>query len=271
MKVHILDNTVFAKANWSVLPNVVFGKDADVLAIGVSKIIDDAFLVNFPNCKYILSPSTAIDHIQITKPVKIINLIPSEIENITASAEFAFLLILSLLRKYPFVGDRENLIGNDLNEKIVGILGFGRIGRKIKKYATSFGAHVIEHDKSSYTAWSKNDVLEKSDIVLLSITSSPENRNYLTLNDFKKMKKGAYFVNISRGFLINDDDLANVLSSKHLCGAALDVVDNLLAYKNLDNIIITPHIAGSTYESQEKACNFVINKLSQMIKDVKNV
>lgn len=262
MKIYIRDTYVFKNADWGILPDVEFSSnDAEVLAVGVSEVIDDTFLSKFPKCRYILSPSTAIDHIQTSLPIKVINLIPSKIPHISASAEFAFLLILSLLRKYPFKGLRESLIGNDLQGKTLGVLGFGRIGKKVKEYASAFGALVLEHDNKVHTAWSKEDILSKSDIVLLCVSAEKANENYLSDREFLLMKSGSYFVNVSRGFLVDDSALLKSILSGQIAGAGLDVVDHPEMFEGLPNVIITPHIAGSTVESQKKACDFVISEL----------
>lgn len=276
MLVTILDYTVFKNADWNLVEGLTFAshtnkEEAEILAVGFNTIIDNDFMLNYPNCKYILSPTTAVDHITTNFPVKIIKLKSSEIDHINASAEFAFLLILSVLRQNPFSKNTNRLfcIGHDLSASTVGILGHGRIGKKVEHYVKSFGGKCLIHDKIN-SQNTKEEVLKNSDVILLSISALEENRHFMGKNEFSMMRQGAYFVNIARGFLVDESALLYYLENAHLGGAALDVVDNyhlLSGYeKYYNNLIITPHIAGSTVESQKLACNFVLKELSNVIK-----
>ena len=271
MIINILEPNVFKNADWSILGEVSFGeKNCDVLAIGLLPIVD-ADLDKYPNAKYILNPATGIDHILVSKDIRIISLVPSEVGYIPASSEFAMLLILSALRRFDIgltYSSRDRMDpGEDIQGKTIGILGYGRIGKKITKWAKSMDANVIFHDKT--VGLSKEEVLKRSDVVLLSISCTPENKHYMTLKDFKLMKPQSYFVNISRGFLVNESDLIKAIEDGEIRGAALDVVDDEKKMRNYAHwskkIIITPHIAGYTVQSQKKACDFVIKKLSEEI------
>jgi len=272
MIINILEPDVFKNADWSLLGEISFGeKDCDVLATGLLPIVD-ADLDKYSNVKYILNPATGADHISVSKDVRVISLVPSEVEYIPASSEFAMLLILSVLRRFD-VGlthfSRDGMDpGEDIQGKTIGILGYGRIGKKVAKWAKSMDANVIFHDKTD--GLSKEEVLRNSDVVLLSISCTPENKHYMNLNEFKLMKPQSYFVNISRGFLVNESDLIKAIEDGEIRGAALDVVDNkkkMNEYASRSkNIIITPHMAGYTVQSQKKACDFVIKKLSEEIK-----
>lgn len=274
MLIYIDDEYVFKNAEWNQIENAKITynkKESEVLAVGLSRTIDDNFLSEFPNCKYILSPTTAIDHIKITNEnIKIIKLVPHEIEHISASAEFAFLLIMLLLKKYPFKGSRSDLIGHELFGKTLGIIGFGRIGRKVSWYAQNFGIKILHYNITTDSLDTKTNLLSQSDIVLVSISSEEKNRNAISMSEFSIMKDGVYFVNISRGFIVNEDDLLECLYLNKIAGAALDVVENYGKFEkyvsNFDNLIITPHIAGNTVESLSKACEFVIKKLCNSIR-----
>lgn len=268
---YIDDTIVFENANWNILNPINYQftgkKDADVLCVGIKKNIDDDYVKDFSSLKYILSPSTGLTHIKddIDKNIKIISLIPGEVEDISASSEFTITLTLSLLRRTNEVfSGKNNVIGEDIRDKTIGILGYGRIGKNIHKVFDALGAKVIWHDICCNDCLSKKDVLELSEIIIVLVSCVKENAHYIDYQDFSNMKKCPYFVNIARGFVVNNMALLNALLIKKIKGAALDMDDNTFMFsdylKNNRNLIITPHIAGSTYQSYKKACDFVIRK-----------
>lgn len=277
MIINVLEEDVFINADWSILKDVEFRKqDCEVLATGLCPITDD-YLKTYPNVKYILSATTGLDHIKISnKNVRIISLDPLEVEDISASAEFTILLILSILKRIDIglvsISKKNMDVGEDIRGKTIGILGYGRIGKKVAKWAKAMDCNTIFHDIKGGS--SKEDVLRRSDIILLSMSCTPENKHYMTCREFDMMKYGSYFVNISRGFLVNEIDLIGAIDTGKIKGAALDVVDDELLMRNYscrsNKIIITPHMAGYTSQSQKKACNFVIKKLSEDINNEKN-
>jgi phosphoglycerate dehydrogenase-like enzyme len=239
------------------------------LCVGINKIIDDKFLESFPKLKYILSPATADDHIKTSnKNIKIIKLIPKEIKKIKASSEFTLLLILMLTRNMNFFFRGKNMpLGEDLCNKTVGLLGYGRIGKNLHRYLKALGCKVIWNDKKG--GRSKKFVLNNSDIIIVLVNSIKENVNFINFDDFNEMHKIPFFINITRGFVVNEKSLLDALENKKIKGAALDVVENYSYFKkylqSYDNLIITPHIAGSTRESRKMACDYVIKKLKEML------
>lgn len=266
MNIYIDDKTVFDEANWSLLSHVLFTDitDCDTICVGIDKVIDDKFIENAKNARYILCPSTGIDHIK-TKKLKIINIIPSEASHITASSEFTLLLILSILRKAHIAMSGNKIIGQDISGKTVGLIGYGRIAKNIEPCLKNLGAKTIWHD-NKLASRTKKEVLEQSDIVVLLINATEENRDFFSWQEFDLMKTGSFFINVTRGFVVNEEALLNALQSKKIAGAALDVVNesSILCKYNGDNLIITPHVAGSTTQSRKKACDFVLKKLSDL-------
>lgn len=271
ISVYIDDQRVFEGAVWSLLDYQFVRQElAEVLCIGFNRLINDEFLSQFPNLKYILSPTTAIDHIQTSRDVEIIKLIPEEIGHIKASSEFTLLLVLSALRRFDRILKHNQEVGEDIAGKTVGILGYGRIGKTVKKYLEAMGAYVIWSDKES--GHSKEYLFSSSDIIIVSASACPENYHLVDYADFDKIKieRPIYFVNISRGFLVNDQSLLQALYNGKVKYAAVDVIEdtkNFTHYLDLhSNLIFTGHVAGSTIQSRHAACNFVINKLAEKLK-----
>ena len=274
--IYVDDNIVFDRANWSNLSPIEYRfsdpEDADIFCVGIKKHIDDEYLSGCNKIKYILSPATGLDH--ISEPVKkrynIINLIPSEVEDIRASSEFTIFLVLSILRKSQEIFNKKyDIVGEEICGKTVGLLGYGRIAKNIHKVFEAMGAKVIFHDTAISDSLSKKEVLQSSDIVIVLVSCTKENMDYISNKDFINMKRKPYFINVTRGFVVNEYALLNALTTKRIKGAALDVVEDMHIFtdylKNNDNLIITPHLAGSTYQSYEKACNYTIKKLKEKI------
>jgi D-3-phosphoglycerate dehydrogenase / 2-oxoglutarate reductase len=155
----------------------------------------------------------------------------------------------------------------EVRGKTLGIVGYGHIGTQIGVLAESLGMRVIYHDIETQLALgnaapaaSLADLLERSDIVSLHVPETPATKDMIGAEEFARMKKGAVFINASRGTVVDIPALAAALKSKHLAGAAVDVFpvepkgnDDKFASEllGMDNVILTPHVGGSTLEAQE--------------------
>jgi len=274
--IYIDDHTVFSCADWSNLSPLEYrfssAKDADIWCIGIKKYIDEMYMSGCDKVKYIISPATGLDHIaeSVQEKYKIISLIPKEVGEIRGSSEFTIFLVLSILRQSKSIFKNKSMIvGEELYGKTVGLLGYGRIGKNIRPVFEAMGANVIYYDTAYRSGFSKKDVLEKSDIIIILVSCIKENADYISSIDFLNMEKQPYFINMTRGFVVNERALLKALITKKIKGAALDVVGDIKILedylKNNDNLIITPHLAGSTYQSYEKACNYTIQKLKETI------
>lgn len=272
ISIYVDDEVLYKFANWDLLSpikyNFVSKRYAEVLCVGLLRSIDNNYISHFPSVSYIISPTTAIDHISVLdKKIEIINLIPDKITDITASSEFTLLLILSIIRRSNIAFDyRIPLDAEDINGMTVGILGHGRIGKNIERYLISMGATVIWHDINS--GHSKQDILRMSDIIVVCVSSKEENRKFISSDDFSMMDKKPYFINISRGFVIDEISMLEHLQSDKLRGVAVDVVEDIGAYTpymSKCNLIVTPHCAGTTIGSRKKACEFVLKRLKDTL------
>ena len=151
--------------------------------------------------------------------------------------------------------------------KTLGVIGYGHIGTQIGVLAESLGMQVIFHDietklslGNAHAAASLDDLLERADVVTLHVPETPQTQNMFRAEHMARMRKGAMLINASRGSVVDIDALAIALTSGHLAGAAIDVfpvepqgnddpfVSPLIG---MDNVILTPHIGGSTLEAQD--------------------
>jgi len=183
-----------------------------------------------------------------------------------AVAELTIGLLLSLLRKIPLM-DRElrtgtwkKRMGNLLSGKQVGIIGYGRIGRKVAEFLKTMNAQVFfydpfvsEEETSTGSKEGFQELLETSDIVTLHLSLAKKNRGLLGPQEFSQMKQGALLINCSRGGIVDENALYSALKEGKLSGAAVDVFENepyLGPLKDLDNVILTPHIGSYARETR---------------------
>ncbi|MEK7076811.1 MAG: D-glycerate dehydrogenase, partial [Patescibacteria group bacterium] len=172
------------------------------------------------------------------------------------------------------------LLGNDLSHKTVGIVGLGRIGSRVAHHAVrGFDAKIIYYDVKQNADFEKKygavfmprveDLLPQADFVSIHVPLLPMTQHLMNDMRFQLMKKTAYFVNTSRGPIVDESALLRALRAGTIRGAALDVfeheprVDPLLA--ELENIILTPHIASATFETREQMARVAANNIIEAL------
>lgn len=164
----------------------------------------------------------------------------------------------------------------EVRGKNLGIIGYGNIGKQLSVLAESIGMHVYFYDVDEQLALgnatkcsSIEEVLKVADFVSLHVDDNKANTNLFNAERFAQMKEGSIFINLARGFVVDIPALVDALKSGHLKGAAVDVFPEEPAangefyteLKGLDNVILTPHIGGSTMEAQRDIADFVPNKI----------
>jgi D-3-phosphoglycerate dehydrogenase len=271
------------------------------LFIGIRNLIDKDILARAVKLQCIVTPTTGLNHIDIQvateKGVTVLSL-RSETEflsTVSATAEFAWGMLLALVRKIPAAHlnvmtgkwERNQFYGNELRGQTIGIIGFGRLGRMLKTYAQAFGMRVLAYDINPVSEIDVEfiglaELLEQSDVISVNLELNEATKGMLGSREFSQMKKRAFLVNTARGDILDEEAFLASLKTGHLAGAAIDVMaaetsgnknwlkeSELLEYaRNHTNLLITPHIGGVTYESVEKTNNFIIEKLSKYLRDV---
>lgn len=162
----------------------------------------------------------------------------------------------------------------ELLGKTIGIFGYGAIGRQVANIANAFGMNVLvctrtkrpELDTTPVTYVDLDTLLEKSDFVTLHCPLTDQTRGIFDENAFRKMKKGAYFINTARGAVIDEQALVDALNSDHLAGAAIDVlaVEPMQAncpLLNAKNIRITPHVAWAPIQTRMRVLDTVVKNI----------
>lgn len=235
------------------------------------------FDVIFPNIKFVATPCTGTDHINIPDSVKLIHLDQTFKDTvgreILATAEHTWALLLSLIRKIPFAHnqtDRYKFTGTELRGKTIGIIGYGRIGRQVAKYASAFGMTVFFTDPNyensigdiSIPAWHLDfeDLLQHSDIVTLHVPLSDETRGMIGEKEFEMMKDSVVLINTSRADVVDKDSVLDALWDNKISGYAVDFYDKIFEqFKG--NVITTPHIAGNCVESRKKTDLYIAKQI----------
>ena len=168
----------------------------------------------------------------------------------------------------------------EIRGKNLGIVGYGNIGKQLSVLAEALGMRVYYYDIEDKLALGNavrcdtlEDLLNVSDVVSLHVDDNPHNRNLISSREIRQMRQGAYLINLSRGFVVDIPALEEALRSGWLSGAAVDVYPEEprsngsfeTPLRGLDNLILTPHIGGSTEEAQRDIADFVPNKIMEYI------
>lgn len=266
-------------------------KDADALIINKS-IITREIIEQLPKLKYIGLQSTGYNVVDC-EAAKKHNIVVSNIPaySTTAVAQLTFALILQFTNKVTLHSDavHDGEWSNcpdfcfwkaplaELDNKTIGIIGFGSIGKRVKNIAKSFGMKVLvftPHPKpdeySDVTFVDFDTLLKNSDFITCHCPLTPNTENLINKDAISKMKKNAIIINTSRGPVINDNDLADALNNDRIQGAGLDVlrveppekINPLLTAKNC---YITPHIAWAGFETRERLLGILEDNLKAFI------
>lgn len=271
-------------------------KDYDGLILRSRFKIDKDFIDNASNLKFIARVGSGLENIDCNyAKSKNIEVISSPEGNSNAVGEHAMGLLLSLLNNINTSSNqvkeglwfREKNRGFEIEGKTVAIFGMGNTGKSFAKKISSFNCKVFFYDidekiKSKYAKKSSLDFLYKNaDIVSLHLPHTINNIDLFNKEFIQKFDKPFWLINTSRGKIVNTPDLVDALNEKKILGAGLDVIDiesssfnniekELNHYFNelinLKNVIITPHIAGWTFESNVKLSQIIIDKIKSLLK-----
>jgi D-lactate dehydrogenase len=287
-------------------------KDADIVSVFVGSMVDKSVIDTIPNLKFIATRSTGFDHVDreycASKGILISN-VPAY--GSRTVAEFAFALLLSLTRKI-FSAARKlkeegefsifGFEGMDLNEKTIGVIGTGKIGKNAIRIAKGFNMKVIAYDLYPDLNFAKEldfeykslaELVAQSDVITLHAPYTKENHHLINKENIATMKKGVYLINTARGELMDTDALVWGLNEKIIGGLGLDVMEGerelkeeleILAsvdksekvkdYKTLledrvliemPNVIITPHIAFDSKEAEGEIIKTTIENIKGFI------
>lgn len=247
-----------------------------------------------PNLKIILEAATGYNNIDIecarTLRIKVANVAGYSTMSVVQHTFALFFYLYEKMRYYDdYVKSGEyskstiftnfsNVFG-ELAGKTWGIVGLGHIGSRVADAARAFGCKVVYYSASGNTydtEYEKVDLdtlLKESDIISIHAPLNQYTKDLFNYENLKKMKRSAYLINVGRGPIVNDADLAKALNEGEIAGAGLDVLttepmpaDNpLLAIKDSNKLVITPHNAWATYEARVRLLDEIYNNLNSFI------
>lgn len=274
--------------------NVKDYADAEIISTFIYSTITKEVVDQLPKLKFVTTRSTGFDHIDVnycrTKDIVVAN-VPSY--GIHTVAEHTFMLILALAKKLIPSAERarkgnfslEGLQGFDLNGKVLGVIGAGKIGTSVVHIAKCFGMHVLILKHHNEISDNKNieyvdldTLLSRSDVVTLHLPLTPTTKYFINMKNIEKFKKGALLINTARGGLIETQAILEGLEKGILSGVGLDVLEDEKEIKeerellssefmqrhdlktalmehmlmDRDDVLITPHKAFDTREAVQE-------------------
>jgi D-3-phosphoglycerate dehydrogenase / 2-oxoglutarate reductase len=246
---------------------------ADAILVRSATFVDAAMMAKAPKLRVIGRAGVGVDNVDLDAATKRgIVVMNTPGGNAVAVAEHTFALMLSLARSLVRAHttmqagkwEKKTLQGTELRGKTLGIVGLGRVGIEVSRRAQAFGMKVVAHDpyvtptlaqQLNVTLAPLDELYAQSDYITLHVGLTPQTQGMINAEALRKMKKGVRLVNCARGELLNEAAVIEALQSGQLGGAGLDVYSNEplkdSPLMSLPNVILTPHIAGSTHEAQE--------------------
>jgi D-3-phosphoglycerate dehydrogenase len=280
---------VYQEGSWDEIAQSEVFEEVTILIVRLKRMIDGEVLQKFPKLKKLLSATTGHDHIDEAalkeRGVELVSLRGHDefLKTIPSTAEHTWALIMALLRNIPKANahvrdglwDRDLFRGHQLQDKTLGLVGYGRTGQKVAQYARSFGMHVSYFDPfvaSTQDAGEKSleALFAKSDILSFHVHLKTDTIEMLNQKNISAVKKDAYLINTSRGKIWEENAVKEALLCGHVAGVAVDVLANELndskksplyqAQADGLNVIITPHIAGATWDAMWATEQFIAKK-----------
>ena len=247
-------------------------KDADALVIRSGTQVTKTVIDAAEKLKIIGRAGVGVDNIDIDAATqKGIIVVNAPEGNMLSAAEHTIAMMMSLTRNVPQANaslksrkwERKLFMGTEVNGKILGVVGLGRIGTEVAKRAQGLEMTILAYDpfiseeraqELGVEMATVNEIAERADFITVHTPLIKETRNIIDAEQFAVMKDGVRIINCARGGIINEEALADAVKSGKVAGAALDVFVNEPPFDSplmdLDNVIMTPHLGASTEEAQ---------------------
>jgi D-3-phosphoglycerate dehydrogenase len=249
--------------------------EADALLVRSATTVDAEVIAAAPKLKIVARAGVGLDNVDVdaatARGVLVVN---APTSNIHSAAEHAIALLLATARQIPAADatlrerswKRSSFSGTEIFGKTVGVVGLGRIGQLVAQRLAAFGAHIVAYDPYVSQARAAqlgiellplDDLLARADFISVHLPKTKETAGLLGKEALAKTKKGVIIVNAARGGLIDEQALADAITSGHVRGAGLDVyatepcTDSPLF--DLPQVVVTPHLGASTAEAQDRA------------------
>ena len=269
-------------------------RDADaIISRGFIKISRE-IIYSAEKLKVIGVHGVGVDHIDLEaareKGIEILNTPAALTETV---AEYTLGLIISLLRKINLADEAvrmgrwnekySKLVGEDVEGKVIGIIGLGRIGSAVARMLSCLKTKIIYYDverkkeieeEFSLEYVDLDELLRRADIITIHVPLTKETYHLISKSEIEKMKNEVYLINTSRGAVIDEEALIDALRNGKIAGAALDVfetepIDSENPLLNMENVILTPHIAASSRQALIRMAREVAIKVIEKLEERK--
>ena len=274
--------------------------EVDVVIVRLRNRVDARVLAaGAPHLRAVVTATTGLDHIDLQAAsahgVEVLSLQGETdfLRTVAATAEHTWALLLALVRRLPAataavadgadVTDRDRFRGRELRDATLGLVGVGRIGAIVAQYGRAFGMEVLGHDPhldamppGVVAVDDLDELCRRADMVSVHVPLDDSTAGLVTRSALEALGPDGLLVNTSRGAVVDEDALCDLLEADRLGGAALDVVtdersrdDRRLTHlaATRQNVLITPHIGGATHESMARTERFMADKLRRWIKE----
>lgn len=282
-------NTVITNAKLT-LDNASEFQDAELISVRSFSSVSKDVLSYLPALKMVATRTTGVDHIDLAyckeRGIAVCN-VPGYGQYTVAEHTFALLLAISrnIIQSTMMTKDRDfavsEIMGFELYDKKLGVIGVGSIGRAVIKIANAFEMHVIAHTKDTsyedaknlgYEHVSMDTLLSESDIISLHVPYTPETNHLINADTIAKMKDGVVIINTARGGVIDTSALLSGLKSGKIKAAGLDVLEHERNFTPeehalfaMQNVIITPHNAFNSVEALQRILTITVDNITAFI------
>ncbi len=285
---------LYSESNWASIDLRESLENVDILIVRLNRKIDLEVIKKFPRLKLIISATTGLDHLDLQAlqdaNIEVFSLRGHAdfLNSIPSTAEHTWALIGTLVRNIPAANestkreewDRDKFRGYQLKDRAIGIIGLGRVGEKVAKYASAFDMHVGYFDpyvdnKVFQRFSSIEELLKVSDIISIHVHLTNETYHLLNSTNLDHVKAGCFVINTSRGKIWDENALLDVFKSGKIKGIATDVLADelegikesaiLKMQKKSQNIIITPHLGGATFDAMWSCEKFLASFITNLL------
>lgn len=268
----------YKASSWEEVMNGGPFSDVEILVVRLAHRVTRDVLHKFPNLTHLVSATTGLDHVDLDavkeRQIRLISLRGQNdfLQTIPSTAEHTWALLMALVRNVPAAHEhvknggwnRDLFRGRQLQGMTLGIVGYGRTGKKVAEFARAFRMKVIYYDpydsgNASAGSVELEELMQRSDIVSYHVHLSEDTKHLLNGHNISHLKKNAYLINTSRGAIWQERAVADALVAKKIGGVAVDVLETELddfmhsplavAQRLGMNVIITPHIGGATWDA----------------------
>lgn len=249
--------------------------DADAVMVRSATQVDAEVFSQAPKLKVVARAGVGLDNVDVRAATEAgVMVVNAPTSNIVSAAELTCAHILGLARNISpahqalKAGEwkRSKYAGVELQDKVLGVIGLGRIGGLVAERMKAFGMEIIAFDPYVTSARAHQlgaqlvtleELYEQADVVTVHMPKTPETIGMIGAEQFRSMKPTSFVVNVARGGLIDEDALETALEAGEIAGAAIDVFSSEpstdLPFFTRENVVVTPHLGASTAEAQEKA------------------